>query len=85
MFSGQKGYSNANSYCYGGVADLYEVYWGFGDGECLLHSGKHNITWADGHMKTREPLSLMQGVQYNIATPQNSLVVEKSRYVWDLE
>lgn len=49
------------------------------------YTGRFNVTWTDGHVKSRTPSSMLAGVQYNIATPQNSLVTDKSRYVWDLE
>jgi prepilin-type N-terminal cleavage/methylation domain-containing protein/prepilin-type processing-associated H-X9-DG protein len=49
------------------------------------YAGKFNVTWSDGHVKTREPLSLIAGIQYDPVTPQNSRVMDKSRYVWDLE
>ncbi len=79
-------YSTTTLYFFGWFFDpSHGCSWQRYGGSYPRYAGKHNITWADGHVKTREPMSLFQGVQYNIATPQNSLVVDKSKYVWDLE
>ena len=79
-------YSTTTLYFFGWFFDAsHGCSWQRYGGAYPRYTGKFNVTWADGHVTSRAPNSMLAGVQYNIATPQNSLVIDKSRYVWDLE
>jgi len=79
-------YSTTTLYTYGWFIDnSHGCSWQRYGGAYPRYMGKFNVAWTDGHVTTREPLSLMRGVQYNVSTPQDSRVVDKTVYVWDLE
>ncbi len=79
-------YSNTTLYFYGWFFDeSHGCSWQRYGGSYPRHLGKFNVVWADGHVKGTRPLDLFRGVEYNVATPQFSRVIDKSVYVWDLE
>ncbi|MBZ0212778.1 MAG: hypothetical protein K8H99_03160, partial [Nitrospirae bacterium] len=79
-------YSTTTLYFYGWFFDpSHGCSWQRYGGAYPRYNGKFNVSWTDGHVTTREPLSLFRGVQYDIPTPQFSRVVDKTVYVWDLE
>jgi len=79
-------YSTTTLYFFGWFFDnSHGCSWQRYGGAYPRYNGKLNVSWADGHVTTRDPRSLLRGVTYNIATPQNSQVTDKSVYVWDLE
>lgn len=79
-------YSRTTLYFYGWFFDnSHGCSWQRYGGAYPRYMGKFNVSWTDGHVTTREPFSLINGIQYDVATPQNSRVIDKSKYVWDLE
>ena len=77
-------YSGRNQYYFGWFFDASQACtWQRYGGAWPRHTGTMNITWVDGHIKPKRPFDLLAGVRYNVATPQQSQVVNKSVYVWD--
>ncbi len=79
-------YSTTTLYFFGWFFDpSHGCSWQRYGGAYPRYAGKFNVTWADGHVSTRSPNSMLGGVQYNIPTPQDSRVIDKTKYIWDLE
>lgn len=79
-------YSTTSLYFFGWFFDpSHGCSWQRYGGAYPRYSGRFNVTWTDGHVSGRAPNSMIAGVQYNVATPQNSRVIDKSVYIWDLE
>lgn len=49
------------------------------------HTGTVLIGWVDGHVKAMRPEALLAGVQHNFSDPPIGIVVDKTKYLWDLE
>lgn len=57
--------------------------WNIYGGGLPRYHGKFNVSWADSHVSTRSPRSLLEGMNYDTGTPSNSRVTDTSKYVWD--
>jgi prepilin-type N-terminal cleavage/methylation domain-containing protein/prepilin-type processing-associated H-X9-DG protein len=49
------------------------------------HTGTVLIGWVDGHVKAMRTGDLLAGVQHNFSDPPVGIVVDRSKYLWDLE